>query len=182
MIRLFTGLSVPDDMRQKLAAVQGGIPGMRWTPPENFHVTLTFIGDVPENTAEDIDEALLAVQVESFDMHVRGMGSFAQGDHPQVLWAGVDHGDALFALRHKIDNVFERYSIAHEKRKYTPHVTLARMKEPDMDRLPAFIAEHQKFDAGITPVSSFILYRTHQTKNGHYYEEVAEYPLLPPRA
>lgn len=177
MLRLFTGLSLPQDLHRRLALLQGGIPGARWTAPDNFHITLTFIGSADENLAADIDEVLADIRALAFDLALAGMGSFAQGDDPKILWAGVADNPALATLRHRIDRALETAQIPFEKRKYTPHVTLARFRHPDEDRLAVFMTSHAAFAAPPFAVTAFHLYQSHQTKNGSVYEILRSYPL-----
>lgn len=180
MIRLFTGLPLPAPLRDRLALMQGGIDGARWTKPENYHITLTFIGNVDETTAQDIDEALLGVRAPSFDLTLAGADSFAQGDDPTVLWMGLRPEPALHRLKEKIDRAMEQRRLPFENRKYTPHVTQARFrKRADEARIAQFIREQSLFVSEPFHIDHFILYRTHQTKNGSIYEEAASYPLSP---
>jgi 2'-5' RNA ligase len=177
MMRLFAGISLPESHRRAIHLLQGGILGARWTALENYHITLTFMGDVDEATAADIDDALSSVHADGFDLRLHGTDAFAQGDDPKVLWVGMDHSDALHRLKEKIDSALKSRHIRFETRKYIPHVTLARFRHPDDDKIGEFMQTHNLFALPPFAVDKFILYRTHQTKNGHYYEEAAEYPL-----
>jgi 2'-5' RNA ligase len=182
MLRLFTGIAIPPALSARIALLQGGVPGARWVPRENFHVTLTFLGEVDEDAAERADEALSAVRAESFSLKLAGAGNFSQGKHPQVLWLGVEKNPALFALKEKTDRALEMARVPFEARKYTPHLTLARMKHAEEGMLADFLRAQADFSAPAFEVESFVLYQSHQTKNGSVYEELREYPLLPLRA
>lgn len=177
MIRLFIGIAIPDDIAEDLAAMQGGIPGARWTMRENFHLTLTFIGEVDENMARDIDGILRGVSVPAFDLNLRGVDTFAQGDDPKVLWAGVSPDPALPYLKSKIDRALQQEKIPFEARKYVPHVTIARFKHPDELKIGDFVAEHNLYRSRPFTVGSFILYESRMTKSGLVYEPLAHYPL-----
>lgn len=177
-LRLFAGLALPPQLRRRLALLQGGIPGARWTPEANYHVTLSFIGEADDETADRADEALAAIRAESFSLELKGAGSFAQGDHPQVLWLGVEKNDALFRLQEKVHRALEAARVPVESRKYIPHVTLARFRHPDALKLGAFLQEHAAFSAPPFGVEAFSLYQSHQTKNGRVYEVLRDYPLL----
>lgn len=179
MVRLFTGLSLPILLRQRLALLQGGLDGARWTDRENYHITLTFIGNVDAATAEAAHDALAAIRTEPFSLELKGTGSFAQGDDLKVLWVGVERNEVLFRLKEKIDRALEKADVPFENRKYVPHVTLARFRHAhDEAKIAAFMAAHNLFSGDPFEVNEFILYRTHQTKNGSAYEEVAAYPLV----
>jgi RNA 2',3'-cyclic 3'-phosphodiesterase len=177
MLRLFTGLSIPVLLRQRMTVMQGGIDGARWTERENFHITLTFIGEIDEQKAEDVDEALSGVRTEKFNLRLKGTGSFTQGKYPKVLWVGVEQNEVLNRLKEKIDRALESYGVDFEKRKYAPHVTLARLNHVDEAKVAEFMQQHNLFVTEEFEVDEFLLYQSHQTKNGSVYEAVREYPL-----
>jgi 2'-5' RNA ligase len=179
MVRLFAGLSIPILLRQRLALLQGGIDGARWTDRENFHITLSFIGNVDEVMAEAAHDALTMIRTETFRLELKGTGSFAQGEDLKVLWVGVEKNEVLFRLKEKIDRAFEKAGVPFENRKYVPHVTLARFRASVNEaEIARFMQTHTLFSGDPFEVEDFILYRTHQTKNGSAYEELAHYPLV----
>lgn len=177
MLRLFTGLALPAPVRDRLALLQGGIPGARWIAPEDYHITLTFIGAVDEAAAEDIDAALGALRLPGFALTLRGTGSFARGDNDSHLWIGVEAEDGLTRLKEKIDQTLLRLRLPFENRKYTPHVTVARLRHSREDRVAAFMQAHNLFTTGPIRVEEFALYRSHQGKKGAHYAALATYPL-----
>ena len=177
MLRLFVGLQIPVLLRQRLTIMQGGIDGARWTERENFHITLTFIGEVNEATAEDIDEALSGVHIEKFSLKLKGAGNFSQGDNPKVLWIGVEQNDVLSRLKDKIDRALDQYGVKFEKRKYVPHVTMARLNHVDEVKVAEFMQQHNLFSTEEFEADEFVLYQSHLTKSGSVYEVLREYPL-----
>ena len=88
MIRLFTALEVPDEVAERLMRLQRGLDGARWIERPDFHITLRFMGDVPEDIADDIDEALSEIPMAPFDVELEGLGEFG-GKRPHTLYAGV---------------------------------------------------------------------------------------------
>jgi RNA 2',3'-cyclic 3'-phosphodiesterase len=178
MLRLFAGLSLPILLRQRLTVMQGGIEGARWTERENFHITLTFIGEVDEATAAHADEALADIRMEKFSLRLKGTGSFAQGKWPKVLWIGVEESEPLRRLKEKVDRALLSARVPFENRKYTPHVTLARLKNPDESKVAEFMQQHNLFASEVFEAEEFILYHSHLTKNGPAYEALQEYPLV----
>lgn len=178
MLRLFTGLSLPAPVCQRLALLQGGIPGARWIPPGNFHITLTFIGSADAALAEDIDGALSGVRASGFSLRLKGVGNFAQGDDPKVLWAALADQPALHALKDKADRALEMARVPFDKKKYIPHVTLARFRRPDEEKIVDFMHAHTALETQAFDVFAFHLYQSHQTKNGSVYEILRSYPLL----
>jgi len=178
MLRLFTGLALPILIRQRLTLLGGGgIAGAKWVERENLHLTLTFIGEVNEADAEDLDEALEAIRAPRFSLKLQGTGSFDTRGNPATLWAGVADSPALHHLKDKIDRRLQQYAIPFEKRKYAPHVTLARLKNPDPAKIAGFMQQHNLFSTEEFEISEFTLFHSHLTKHGAAYEALKEYPL-----
>ena len=88
MIRLFVALELPEAVRTRLSMLQGGVPGARWSTDEQLHLTLRFIGEVDDNVAHDIDDALAGIRAPAFTLELAGVGEFG-GKNPRALWAGV---------------------------------------------------------------------------------------------
>lgn len=177
MIRLFVALELPEDVRQRLAGLCGGVPGARWTDIENFHLTLRFIGEVENGTAEDIDAALQEVHAPAFDLVLDGVGQFGQGRGARILWAGVERNDSLTRLAHKVESALVRIGLPPEERKYSPHVTLARLKGAPVDRLGRFAEEYGLFRSGPIPIRHFTLFQSRPGNGGPVYIPLSRYPL-----
>ena len=175
-MRLFVALELPWELRQRLAALGGGVPGARWVPAENLHLTLRFIGDVDEGLAHDLHDALADIASPVFDLTVENFGTFG-AKRPHTLWAGIVREPALERLRDKIESVAVRAGLPPEPRKFMPHVTLARLEDSPVGRIQEFIARNSPFRAGPTPVANFTLFRSYLSRSGAEYELVAEYPL-----
>lgn len=177
MIRLFVALDFPPEVRERLAGLQGGVPGARWSEPGTLHLTLRFIGEVPEDQAHDIDAALAEVEASAFPLTLDGVGSFGHGRGARVLWAGVERNEALTRLAAKVESALVRAGLPAEERKFTPHVTLARLRDANAERVARFLSERGFFRAGPFPVDHVTLYRSHLGKGGSVYEPLASYPL-----
>src|SRR5581483_10711979 len=108
-------------------------------------LTLRFIGEVGEDVAADIDEALLRVRARRFELQLAGTGVF--GDRPRTLWAGAERRPELVLLRDKIEQALVRAGLPPEPRKFAPHVTLARLNNPALDRLGLFLQREARFRA-----------------------------------
>lgn len=176
MIRLFTALSLPVTVRNRLSDLQGGVPGARWIDPEEMHITLRFIGEVDENIAHDIDDTLSALRAPAFRLSLAGLGEFG-GRQPHALWAAVTRNDALVHLVQKIETALRRLGLEAEARKYTPHVTLARLKNASPERIAAFIAHHNLFSTEDFEINSFTLFSSHLAGGGSHYVPERIYPL-----
>lgn len=177
MIRLFAAIPLPTDIRQALSRLSGGLPGARWSPPENLHVTLRFAGEIDEGAAELFHDALSAVEAESFTLRIHGLGAFASGHRAHTLWAGIEDSEALIQLQARTETAARRAGLTPESRKYTPHVTLARLsRDGSPARLSELIAGNNLLDFSM-PVNGFILFASRLGKGAPFYEPLAEYPL-----
>jgi RNA 2',3'-cyclic 3'-phosphodiesterase len=172
MLRLFTGIDLPPEVKLDLSRLAGGLPGARWVDAGNYHITLRFIGEVNEGLASDIDEALARITARRFEITLAGIGTFGN----RQLWVGVERNDALIHLRDKIESVLVRLGLEPEGRRFQPHVTLARLKGNDV-RLQSFIAGHALHRAAPFSVRHFSLVASYQTKAGSIYEDQADYRL-----
>ncbi len=177
MLRLFVALDLTEEIRRRLAGLAGGVPGARWTEPENLHLTLRFIGEVPEDQAMDIDAALAEVRAPAFPLILDGVGVFGSARRARVLWAGVERSEALAHLQAKVESALVRCGLPAEERKFSPHITLARLKDAPADRIGRFLSDRGLFRAGPMPVEHVTLYRSHLGNGGAVYEALREYPL-----
>jgi RNA 2',3'-cyclic 3'-phosphodiesterase len=179
-MRLFIGIPLPEEIRQRLNAMCSGLPGARWVRPENLHITLRFIGEVDDGVAEDLDSALLAIRTPGFVATINGIGSFSRGRRVHTLWAAVDAGEAIVHLHEKVESAVVRSGFEPEGRKFTPHVTLARLKRTPARRIGDYMESHGVFFAGPFTADRFTLFRSHLGHSGAYYEALADYRLDEP--
>ena len=176
MIRLFVALALPDDVAQGLLGLQSGVPGARWSSREQLHLTLRFIGEVDEPAAGEIDEALASISAPRFVLELKGVGAFG-GKNPRALWAGAAPNEALIHLQRKIESAIQRLGFPAEERKYTPHVTLARLRATPAGRVMDYIADHALYASGRFEITTFALFSSRLTSNGSIYVVEREYPL-----
>jgi 2'-5' RNA ligase len=176
MIRLFVALELPADVRERLTLLQGGVPGARWTTDEQMHLTLRFIGEVDGNVARDIDDALASIRAPGFTLELAGVGEFG-GKNPRALWAGVRSNDALSHLQKKVETALQRIGLPAEQRKFSAHVTLARMKFAPKEKVVQFLTHHALFASGPFPVDHFVLFSSALSHNGSIYHVERVYPL-----
>jgi RNA 2',3'-cyclic 3'-phosphodiesterase len=176
MLRLFVGIEFPPELKLRLSLLCSGVPGAKWVDPGNLHLTLRFIGEISEDVAADVDEALARVRAPRFSLRLAGTGIFG-GYKPHTLWIGVERDPALVRLRDKIEQALLRAGLEPEQRKFAPHVTLARLRHPELDKLGQFLAMHTQFRVEPLPVEHFSLIASFPTKAGSVYEDQADYPL-----
>ena len=176
MIRLFAALQIPEDVRERLVALQGGVPGARWANSDQMHLTLRFIGEVDGDVAHDIDDALTGIRAPSFTLELAGVGEFG-GKNPRALWAGVRPNEALLHLQKKIETALQRIGLPSESRKFSAHVTLARMKGAPREKVVQFLTHHALFASGPFPVAHFVLFSSQLSHSGSIYHAERVYPL-----
>ena len=177
MLRLFVGIEFPPELKLDLSLLCSGVPGARWVDPGNLHLTLRFIGEIPEDLAGDVDAALARLKAPRFTLQLSGTGVFG-GNRPHALWVGVERDPDLVRLRDKIEQALIRTGLAPEQRRFAPHVTLARLRDPALDQLGHFLAANAQFRARPLPVEQFSLIASFPTKAGSIYEDQADYPLI----
>ena len=176
MPRLFTGLALPDVLARELATVRGGLSGARWGEHEDYHVTLRFIGDVGEATAHEIHALLERISRPAFDVDIDGLGAFG-GARPRALVALVKPTRALSELQGEQERLMRRVGLPPETRKYTPHVTLARLRHTSSEAVADFLTL-RGFAAGWTfKAEHFTLFSARESVGGGPYVAEADYPL-----
>jgi RNA 2',3'-cyclic 3'-phosphodiesterase len=176
-MRLFVAIPLPDPLRSRLRSLCSGLPGARWVSPENLHLTLRFIGEVEGHDAEDIDAALSGIHLPRFPLTLAGVGDFGAGRRLRSVWVGVEANGMLERLQGKVEQAVQRAGQPPEKRKFKPHVTLARFKSHPGAKLESYFAERSLFRAAPFEVSEFILYSSYLAQEGAIYSPEAVYPL-----
>jgi 2'-5' RNA ligase len=179
MPRLFTGLEIPPSVGEELSLLRGGLPGARWITPENYHVTLRFIGDVDDDTAQEIASVLGRVRRAPFSLHLQGLTSFG-GRKPRAAVACVAATPPLMELQHEHERLMQRIGLEPEGRKYTPHVTLARLRDSSSRDVAEYLAAHGLFRTAPFPVAGFVLFSARASVGGGPYVVEASYPLTAP--
>lgn len=177
MIRLFVGLALPDAVRDRLATLQNGVPGARWVPPETFHVTLRFVGEIDEDVAADLDAELATLSAPAVPVRLRGLGRFGDKRGARALWVGVEPVPELLHLHGKVESACVRAGLDAASRRYVPHVTLARFGKPGGPRVDEVVAANGDWDGGAFVAGHVVLYRSLLGHDGATYEALAEYPL-----
>jgi 2'-5' RNA ligase len=178
MIRAFAAIALPEAVIEALERVQADLPVSRLVPPENLHLTLVFLGALDEPALEDVHLAFSRVHGAAFDLTLDGLGLFG-GRKPRLVHAGVAESAPLRHLQAKLEQAARQAGVEVEHRRFTPHVTLARLNQArvDRDRLERAIAAATAFRAGPFPVRGFGLFRSDLGRSGAAYSELAHYPL-----
>ena len=180
MPRLFIALPVPDDIADELVPLQSGVPDARWVRVENLHVTLCFCDQVQGAVMRDLEEELSDIAGPPFSVAIAGVEQFSSGKQPRALVATVKKSDRLDWLQQKVSTVARNCGIEVERRKFRPHVTLARFGNgaETGHHLAQFMASHSTFKAGPWIADHFALYSSRSGRSGSIYTEEAAYGLM----
>ena len=177
MPRLFTGLELPASVGLALSLKRGGLSGARWIDPENYHITLRFIGDVDNGTANDVADSLDRLSNSlSFQVRLNHLGTFG-GHNPRALYAGVEVNESLVRLQAAQERVLQRAGLEPEGRKFVPHVTLARLRGSSAEEVAWFLAQAGRFEPLSFTVGRFVLFSSKDSVGGGPYVVEQSYPL-----
>ena len=175
--RLFTGLEVPYDVQSALSLKRGGLSGARWIDPENYHITLRFIGDVDNRGADEVSYELERLSHgERFKVRLSHLGTFG-GDMPRALYAGVESNEALHRLQAAQERVLRRVGLDPEGRRFVPHVSLARLRGTPAYEVADFIHQAGQFAPLEFTVGRFVLFSSRASVGGGPYLVEQSYPL-----
>lgn len=176
MPRLFTALTLPDAVADRLLDTMEGIPDARWQDAEQLHLTLTFLGDVPERGVDDLVLALARVALPPFPLSLAGVGHFEHKGRPKALWAGAAPNDALLALQQRVAQACAMAGYPPEARRFVPHVTLARLRGT-VPQVPAWLAAHALLATPAFTVRGFTLFASTLSSVGSHYTSVEQFPV-----
>jgi 2'-5' RNA ligase len=180
-MRVFIAIDLPNEVRDRLREVQQELRSLtnsvRWVAPESIHITLKFVGQVPEKRIEDIDTALRGVTWKAFTVTVRGVGFFPGTRSPRVFWAGME-APTMKGLAEHLDTRMERLGFDKEKRAFRPHITLARAKESRIDSsLVLGATQYEEHNFGSFTADRVFLFQSTLKPSGAVYEKLKEYLL-----
>jgi RNA 2',3'-cyclic 3'-phosphodiesterase len=178
--RLFLSIELPDYVRAGLGRLQhryGKVDGLAWTPPEKLHITLIFLGEVEEERQRELGRRLSAVQVQPFFVGLEGLGVFPRKGHPRILWAGLEKADPrLFQLHGNVEQLTINLGFEPERRRYAPHVTLARCLPRAEGAVTHILKTEADFGTAPFQVNSFFLYASQLSSEGAIYTRLLEVP------
>ena len=176
MPRIFTGLEIPADIGRELSMLRGGLPGARWIDPENYHLTLRFIGDVDDVVAHEVASMLGMVRRTEFELRFDALASFG-GRRPRALVATLAPTQALMDLQAEHERLMRRVGLDAEARKYTPHVTLARLRATSSRQVADYLSARALIGLRPFRASRFVLFSSRSSGGGGPYVVEAAYPL-----
>lgn len=177
-MRVFVGIPLPEDIRERLGGLCSGLPSARWVSAENMHITLRFIGEIDEVVVEDVDASLSEIRMPAFPISICNLGCFERGRKVHTIWAGVEETETIGRLHEKVDIALVRTGFEPEGRKFKPHITLARIRgRVPARRIGEYLQVCDGFFAGPFVADRFTLFRSHLGRGGAFYERLVDYPL-----
>jgi len=174
MPRLFTGLEIPGDLANELSLARGGISGARWIDVENYHITLRFIGDIDGATARDIYANLAEIKRGPLTITLEGLSSFG-GSKPSAIIVKVKPAQPLLDLQAEQERLIRRAGVSPEPRKFTPHITLARLRRSSPMGVAEYLTLRGFFPARQFEAKRFVLYSSRNSTGGGPYIIEAAY-------
>ncbi len=176
MPRLFCALTLPTDTTMWLSSLRGGLRGARWIDPQNYHVTLRFIGDVDERTADEIAYDLSRVNRSPVSVEIAGLDTFGS-KRPHSVYARVLPNAALSDLQGTLERRLQRLGLPAESRRFTPHVTLARLRGTTAREVADWLTLRGGFSAPAFTADDFALLSSRDSVGGGPYVSEHIYKL-----
>jgi 2'-5' RNA ligase len=174
--RLFFGLEIPSQIKDRLLEARSAVSGAKWQSAEQLHITLLFLGSVEEPHLEAVANAAREIQFEPFELSVAGLGCFGQPRRPRNLWAGVQPRAPVEVLNQALGRRMECLGFDAERRAFRPHVTLARFKRQP-GSVEGLLGEHGESEFGQFAVTEFVLFSSKQGPTGSVYTVLERFPL-----
>lgn len=177
-MRLFTAIDPPDALRERLTSIQDDRAlSARWTSPEQFHVTLRYIGEVDAERASRYATALDSVRADSVECEPYGLDVLPSRRSPRVLTLGLERTESVVALYLAVSDALESEGLEPEDRTFRPHVTIARLNDVEQERVHEFLRSRDDESFPSFRVDRFVLYESTLTPQGAIHDPYAAYPL-----
>lgn len=177
-MRLFVALDLSEEIKIKITPLLQAVPAGRPATLDQLHLTLFFLGNVPEKNLPKVKEALGGIKQNSFLLKLKGVGCFPNSKRPRILWVGIPLTNELSKLKKETDDALQDLGYQKEKRPFHPHLTLARIKKPHPKGIEDFLNKNLSFQTPDFPVNEFYLYQSTLTPKGARYQRVAQFPLI----
>lgn len=179
MPRLFVAIDLPEQTKDQILHLRkDDLPPGRWPQRDAIHLTLHFIGDVPEAVARAYHRSLAELQTSAFDLRIAGVGQFPIDARPRVIWAGVENTPPLRALYEAAGQALEQEGFQRENRRFHPHITLMRFRKPLRRGVASrWISAHMDFYTDLAEINEFVLFESELTRSGPIYSKREVYTL-----
>ena len=177
MHRLFVAIPIPAEISSELCSMRTNARGIRWMSADQMHITLHFLGEVDSTTYQAVKDVLLGVMFAPFSLEIASVGYFGSKKSPRHLWAGVTLQPQLVELYQAIGQVLTSLQVELEKRKFKPHITLARLKGVNYSDVGLFLQQYSLYKSPLLEVTEFHLYSSKLSSDGPTYQVEATYPV-----
>ena len=177
MPRLFTGLEIPGSLSDYFASLRSGLQGARFVEPSDYHLTLRFIGDVGYHLANDLADMLGHLSVPRFPLKISAFSSFGKDEAPHALVATIASSPVLTELQHDHDRLAKKLGLPADARKFTPHITLARLKPISAPYIGDWIVQNSPPLSQLFEMTRFALFSARHSTGGGPYVVEKTYPL-----
>jgi len=177
MPRLFVAIDLPAASKELVTPLRTGLPGARWVSPDQLHLTLRFIGDTDEAQCTSIQSALAGVTAPPFELALQNIGWFPARGNPHVLWVGLPESPQLLSLHQDIEIALLSAGVLPDERPFSPHITIARLKDMQRSHLQKFVAATPPFRSPLFTITEFRLYASTLTPTGAIHNCLQTYPL-----
>lgn len=176
MRRVFFGLEIPTEIKQRLLQVRTEVAGAKWQSTERMHLTVLFLGNLEEERLLAVHEVARNIALAAFELNIAGLGCFGQPHVPDYLWAAVQPETPVVSLHSALKNQVESLGLQTECRAYRPHLTLARFKR-EPGSVAQLLNEYREAMFGSFQVNEFVLFETQPSAAGSVYTVLERYPL-----
>lgn len=176
MRRVFFGLEIPAEIKQRLLQVRAEVAGARWQSVEQVHLTVLFLGNLEEEPLLAVRKVARDIALAAFELNIAGLGCFGQPHAPDYLWAAVQPEAPVVRLHSALKNQVDSLGLHTERRAYRPHLTLARFKRESAS-VEHLLNEYRQAVFGVFQVNEFVLFETQPSAAGSVYTVLERYPL-----
>lgn len=189
VIRTFVAVLLDEELRSRISDVQQRAmelaPGVKWVPPENFHVTLKFLGDVRRDKLSNVQTAIdeVVAALPAFDLSIRGMGVFPTPRRPRVIWVGVEEGsEQLIGLAKVVEDRLVKAGFEKDVKPFRSHITIGRVKEgKPVPGLTEGLDEIDTSELGVQRVADVAVMESVLRPGGPIYTPLSEHKLIADR-
>lgn len=176
MARLFSAIELPEETKAELHRLHVPIPGARWVPQEDYHLTLRFAGDIDNGRAREFADNLASIVMDAFQIRLVGVGAFG-GNDPSTVFAEVEPNDKLDALVRAHEKAARNAGLPAEKRPFKAHITLARLSHSNAEAVARYLTRFSGYRSEPIFVSQFVLMSSKPMTGGGPYGVVEAFPL-----
>lgn len=157
MSRLFSALQIPQQTTQQLVSLQNGLPNAQWINPQNFHITLSFFGDVESVIADELIRAFDTIKLPPFVLQIKDFDVFGPENAPHSLVIRIKPCETLNLLHEKMQAIRNNLNLVPDEKQFIPHITVARLRYVKSEDLSSYLSSRNDFSFSPFEVDHFVL-------------------------